>query len=66
MLAIQGGRSALLAASRKEKSASNFSPGRNDHSIAAVACAHRNIRVAWALMARGEEYKPRVKSKNSV
>jgi len=59
-LVIQGGRSIVLASQRKED---NRSVGiksllsRKGNNITAVACAHRNVRIAWALMARNDEYR---------
>ncbi|MBD3240590.1 MAG: IS110 family transposase [Chitinivibrionales bacterium] len=59
-LAIQGGRSQVLAAARKHDQRSKAITQQAQHKggdIAAVACAHRAIRVAWALMAKDAEYK---------
>jgi len=59
-LAIQGGRSIVQASKRKNDKRSvgiNALQNRKGNNITAVACAHRNIRIAWALMARNEEYK---------
>ncbi len=63
MLTIQGGRSVLIAEQKKEKSKVVDLQKRRCGNIAAVACAHRNIRIAWALMARGEEYRPTILNK---
>lgn len=59
-LLIQGARSAILAAKKKTDQRSNYinaMVNRKGSNITAVACAHRNIRIAWALMARDEEYR---------
>ena len=34
--------------------------GRRHHNIAAVAMANKNARMAWALLASGKTYEPRV------
>jgi transposase len=59
-LLIQGGRSVVLASKKKTDARSigiNALQHRKGNNITAVACAHRNIRIAWALMARNQEYK---------
>ena len=59
-LAIQGGRSVVLASKKKTDTRSagiNALQNRKGNNITAVACAHRNIRIAWVLMARNQEYK---------
>jgi transposase len=59
-MAILGGRSVFTAIKKKQ------SPGlknlllleeRKNNTTVAVALAHRNIRIAWALLSRNEEYK---------
>jgi transposase len=32
--------------------------GRRNKNIAAIALANKNIRVIWAMMARGEKFNP--------
>jgi len=59
-LLIQGARSAILAAKRRTDRRSNYINAmvkRKGENITAVACAHRNIRIAWALMAGDKEYQ---------
>ncbi|MDP4117392.1 MAG: IS110 family transposase [Bacteroidota bacterium] len=59
-LAIQGGRSVLNAARYHDTTRAKYLQSivlKKGNNIAAVACAHKNIRIAWVLMARGQEYK---------
>lgn len=62
-LAIQGGRSVVLAARRKgdkRSMAITEMQHRKGNNITAVSCAHRNIRVAWALLSGDVEYRAAV------
>ena len=62
MLLIHGARAALRWVERRRDA-----PGvaltrlktRRGPNVAAVALANRNARVLWALLARGEDYRPR-------
>ncbi len=59
-LAIQGGRSVVLSSRLKNDKRSvcvNSLQNRKGNNITAVACAHRNIRIAWVLLAQNKEYK---------
>jgi len=61
-LLIHGGRSVLLAQKRRarvEESWSSALAKRRHPNIAAVALANKNARIVWALLTRGEEYRPR-------
>lgn len=31
---------------------------RRNHNVAAVALANKNARIVWALLARGQEFRP--------
>lgn len=62
-LLIHGARSAILAAQRKQQAPEHPTwlhrlLGRAHPNIAAVALANKNARVAWALLARQQDYKP--------
>ena len=61
-LLIHGARSAILAAQRKEQSPEQPSwlhklLARVHPNIAAVALANKNARIAWALLAKHQDYK---------
>jgi transposase len=61
-LLIHGGRSVLLAQKRRacvEESWSSALAKRRHPNIAAVALANKNARIVWALLTRGQEYRPR-------
>lgn len=61
-LLIHGARSAILAAQRKtEEGRDTWLHGllqRRNHNVAAVALANKNARIVWALLARGQEFRP--------
>lgn len=60
-LLIHGGRSRVLAAARKEDAESrwiNALVQRRNANVAAVAVANKNARTIWALLTRGERYRP--------
>jgi transposase len=60
-LLIHGARSVLQHAARKTDRRSRWLQGlmaRRNHNIAAVALANKNARIAWALLARGQAYRP--------
>ncbi len=59
-LAIQGGRSLVLVSRKKDDPRSKIIQeyeNRKGHNLAAVASAHHNIKIAWALLAKGQVYK---------
>jgi transposase len=59
-IAIQGGRALVLACQKRDDKYSiyvNQLRERKGYNVAAVACAHRAIRVAWAVMRNDEEYR---------
>lgn len=59
-LAIQGGRSVVLASKRKVDPYSKRiqeMEKRKGHNMTAIACAHKSIKIAWVLMSKDEEYK---------
>ncbi len=59
-IAIQGGRALVLACQKRTDKYSthvNRLRERKGYNVAAVACAHRAIRVAWAVMKNNEEYR---------
>lgn len=61
MLLIHGARSAATAAKRRQDARArwvNALAERRGANIAAVALANKNARVLWALLARGEDYRP--------
>jgi transposase len=60
-LLIHGARSALKVAGNKADPRSRWLQAlctRRNKNIAAVALAHKNARIAWALMSKGLEYRP--------
>ena len=59
-LLIHGARSVIrFAESKQEKNAWLVNLiGRRNKNIAAVALANKNIRIIWAMMARGERFNP--------
>jgi len=60
-LLIHGGRSAVFRAGRKTDPRSRWLcalRARHHQNVAAVALANKNARIAWALLARGETYRP--------
>lgn len=60
-LLIHGARSAARAAKKKEDSLSrwiNALVARRGFNKAVVALANKLIRIAWVIVARGEEYRP--------
>jgi transposase len=62
-LLIHGAHSALYYAARKHDQRSEWIESvrkRRGPSIAAVALANKNARVLWALLQRGEDYRPRL------
>jgi transposase len=59
-LLIHGARSAMRTAVNKEDARSRWVTAlakRRHHNIAAVALANKNARIAWALLAREQEYR---------
>ncbi len=60
-LLIHGARAVLRHAARKTDRRSRWLQGlmaRRNKNIAAVALANKNARIAWALLARGQSYRP--------
>ena len=60
MLLIHGARAALRMAPSKDDKRSRWVTAladRRGHNIAAVALANKNVRTAWALLAKNEEYQ---------
>lgn len=60
-LLIHGGRAALAHAGHKTDARSqwlNQLKTRRHYNVAAVALANKNARIVWALLARGETYRP--------
>ena len=61
MLLIQGARSAILAATRRNDSKNGWLTNlltRRHSNIAAVALANKNVRTVWALLAHDRDFKP--------
>ena len=59
MLLIHGARSAIRVAERNATATNSWSTEmlkRRHKNVVAVARANKNVRVAWALLARGREY----------
>ena len=59
MLLIHGARSALRIAGKKDDKRSRWAfdlAARRGNNIAAVALANKNVRAAWAMLTKGEEY----------
>jgi len=59
-LLVHGARAALRVADKKQDRRSRWAvelAGRRGHNIAAVALANKNVRTAWALLSKGEEYE---------
>ena len=59
-LLIHGARAAVAAAKRKQDARSRWITAlaeRRGANIAAVALANKNMRILWALMVRGDEYR---------
>jgi transposase len=62
-LLIHGARAVLARASKKEDRRSQWLRKlreRRHPNVAAVALANKNARIAWALLARGDAYDPRL------
>jgi transposase len=60
-LLIHGARSAILAARRRNDSRNGWLANlltRRHANIAAVALANKNVRIVWALLAHGRDFKP--------
>lgn len=60
-LMVHGARSALRTIERKRTQRCVWAAGlklRRGNNVAAVALANKNARVLWALLARGEAYRP--------
>jgi hypothetical protein len=60
-LLVEGARSAIVAAARKSDPRSRWITGlaaKRGPCVTAVAVANRNARICWALLARGEAYRP--------
>jgi hypothetical protein len=60
-LLIHGARSAILAARRRNDSRNSWLANlltRRHPNIAAVALANKNVRIVWALLAHGRDFKP--------
>lgn len=60
-LMIHGARAALNAATNKTDRRSTWVKGvaqRRNRNIATVALANKNARIAWAILARNETYRP--------
>ena len=59
-LVVHGARAALRVADKKQDRRSRWAldvADRRGHNIAAVALANKNVRTAWVLLSKGEEYK---------
>ncbi len=59
-LLVHGARAALRVADKKQDRRSRWAvevADRRGHNIAAVALANKNVRTAWVLLSKGEEYK---------
>jgi transposase len=59
-LLIHGARAAVAAAKRKQDARSRWITAlaeRRGANIAAVALANKNMRILWAMMVRGDEYR---------
>jgi transposase len=59
-LLVHGARAALRVAENKQDRRSRWAvevADRRGHNVAAVALANKNVRTAWALLRKGEEYK---------
>jgi transposase len=59
-LLIHGARAAIRVADKKEDWRSHWMVdlmARRGENIAAVALANKNVRIAWALLTKGEEYR---------
>ncbi len=64
-LLVEGARSAIIAAARKSDPRSRWIRGlvnRRGPYIAAIAVANRNARICWALLSKGQAYRPAVAS----
>jgi transposase len=62
-LLIHGARSAAIAAKKKDDPLSQWINGliaRRGFNKAVVALANKLIRIAWVIVARGEDYQPRL------
>ena len=60
MLLIHGARAALRVAGKKDDRRSRWVidlKHRRGENVAAVALANKNVRTAWAMLTKGEEYK---------
>jgi transposase len=60
MLLIHGGRSVVQCCDNKKDTRSEWIKRKKDnggHNKAAVAVANKNVRIAWALLAKNEPYK---------
>lgn len=60
-LLVHGGRSVLRTAAKKDDPRSrwlNALSARRHRNIAIVAQANKNVRIAWALLTRGDTYRP--------
>lgn len=60
MLLVHGARAALIHASKKEDRLSRWATQLNERrgwNIATVALAAKNVRIAWALLSKGEAFK---------
>lgn len=60
MLLVHGARAALIHASKKDDRLSRWVTNleeRRGWNIATVALAARNVRIAWALLSKGEAFK---------
>ncbi len=59
-LLVHGARAALRVADKKQDRRSRWAvevANRRGHTVAAVALANKNVRTAWVLLNKGEEYK---------
>ena len=62
-LLVHGGRSVVYSASRREDALGkwvNEKVSRSNKNKTAVAVANRNLRIAWSILTRGEDYDARV------
>ena len=60
-LLIQGAKSAVMTADRRQDKISNWAVALKERSgwqKAVVALANKNARILWAVMTRGAEFDP--------
>jgi hypothetical protein len=68
-LLIHGARAALRCAERRRDQRSRWASRlklRRGANVAAVALANKNARIIWALLTRGENYRPAALDQSST